>query len=68
MFNNNLKFYIERLWEIIPKCQTHYYVYLDEYYVSLQKNYWRISIIFYPCGWNILFLCGKYLVYVAIIF
>ncbi len=68
MFTNNLKHYIERFWEMILKFQIHYSIYLDEYYVLLNK-------IFLPHQYNILsmwmefyFLCGKYLVYVARIF
>jgi len=47
MFTNNLKHCIERLWEMIPKFQIHYSIYLDEYYVLLNK-------IFLPHQYNIL--------------
>jgi hypothetical protein len=54
MFTNNLKHYIERLWEIIPKCQIHYFIYLDEYFVSLKEYSFHVNKIFYPCGQNII--------------
>ncbi len=54
MFISNLKCYIEKLWEIIPKYQIHYYIYLDEYFVSFKKYSYHISKIFCPHGQNIL--------------
>lgn len=74
MFTNNLKCYSEILWEIIHKFQLYtiqqklcmislsqitYFVYLDDYFISLKDYSYHISRIFCPCWWNILIYVWK---------
>ncbi len=67
MLTNNLKNYLEILWEINSKFQLQttttkvmislspitYSAYFDDYFVSLKKYSCHVKLIFYPCGWNI---------------